>query len=390
MTQTLFRNRTPYIIFMITLLGVMGVASITPAFPSIINHFGLSKKEVALLITSFSVPGIFLSPITGILADRFGRKKIIVPSLILFGISGTACFWAQNFELLLVLRFFQGLGAASLGSLNITLIGDMYQGNKRAKMMGANASVLSIGTASYPLIGGLLASISWEWVFILPIFGVVAGFIVNSKLNNPEPKHDQHIQTYFSNVWKNINQRSVWGLFVINILLFVILYGALLSYYPSLLFEKYGADSRTIGYTMSLASISTALISFNINFIRNFLSAKARLAVGGLAFASSMVTIAMSSEFTTVLIAMVIFGIGQGVLMPSLQNILVSYASLKERAAFMSINGMVLRIGQSIGPLIISLFYIGNNIKSIFYAGFGFSILLVLLVIFWLKDLKEN
>lgn len=375
---------------MITLMAVMGVASITPAFPSIINHFGLSKQEVALLITFFSVPGIFLSPVTGILADRFGRKHIIVPSLFLFGLSGTACFWASSFEMLLAFRFLQGLGAASLGSLNITLIGDMYQGNDRAKLMGVNASVLSIGTASYPLIGGLLASVSWEWVFTLPALGLIGGLIVHKFLNNPEPKHSQKLSTYFSNVWKNINQRTVWGLFVINILLFVILYGALLTYLPSLLYEKYGSDSKTIGYTMALASLSTALVSFNINRIRKFLNAKSRLALGGLVFAIAMLTLALSKSYITVLIAMILFGIGQGVMMPSLQTILVSYASLKERAAFMSINGMVLRIGQSIGPLIIGLFYYNDNIYNIYYAGTAFSLLLVLIVIFWLKAIKEN
>lgn len=386
----IYKSRTPYFIFMITLLGVMGVASITPAFPAIIEHFGLEKKEVAYLITAFSVPGIFLSPITGILADRFGRKTIIVPSLFLFAIAGSACFFANSFDTLLIFRFFQGLGAASLGSLNITLIGDLYQGPSRARLMGMNAAILSIGTATYPLFGGFLASVSWEWVFILPSLGFIAGFVILLFLKNAEPQEHQDLKSYFSNVWKTVNQRSVWGIFFINILLFFVLYGAFLSFLPSFLHENYGAESRMIGFIMSLASLSTALVSANIAKVRNILSARQRLIAGGIGFLISMLLIALSHSLIIIILAMLVFGIGQGIIMPSLQTILVSYASLKERAAFMSINGMVLRIGQSLGPMVISIFYLGGNIRLTFYAGAVSALLLISIVMFWIKELKES
>lgn len=84
------------------------------------------------------------------LADRYGRKKILVPSLMLFGIAGGACMFTRDYHILLICRFFQGTGAASLGALNVTVIGDLYSGKERTTAMGYNASVLSIGTATYP------------------------------------------------------------------------------------------------------------------------------------------------------------------------------------------------------------------------------------------------
>ena len=69
-----------YIIFSITLLAIMGVASLTPAFPEIIRQFDISVKEIGLLITIFTLPGILLAPLMGILADRLGRKMILIPS----------------------------------------------------------------------------------------------------------------------------------------------------------------------------------------------------------------------------------------------------------------------------------------------------------------------
>jgi len=166
--QKLYFNKNLQVIFSITLTAVLGVASITPAFPRMERDLHISAQDIGLLITVFTLPGVILTPILGVLADRIGRKKILIPALLLFGVAGTSCFFARDFQLLLVFRFLQGIGAASLGSLNVTIIGDLFEGHDRAAAMGYNASVLSIGTASYPAIGGALATIGWYYPFLLP------------------------------------------------------------------------------------------------------------------------------------------------------------------------------------------------------------------------------
>lgn len=125
-------NRKLFIIFGITLSSVMGVTSITPAFPEIIKELHISEKQVGLLITVFTLPGIFLAPVAGGL-----------------------CGFTTSLQKLLILRFVQGIGGAALGSLNTTIIGDLFEGNERDQAMGLNASVLSIGAAVYPFIGGM-------------------------------------------------------------------------------------------------------------------------------------------------------------------------------------------------------------------------------------------
>jgi ACDE family multidrug resistance protein len=163
--RPLYLNKNLLIIFSITLLGVMGVASITPAFPEIATHFQIPYKKVGWLITVFTLPGIALTPVLGVLADRYGRKTILAPALFLFALAGFACSQVNDFETLIVLRFIQGIGAASLGSLNVTLIGDIFKNEQRPAAMGYNASVLSLGTAAYPAIGGALTMISWNFPF---------------------------------------------------------------------------------------------------------------------------------------------------------------------------------------------------------------------------------
>src|SRR3712207_7363843 len=83
-----------------------------------------------------------MTPLLGVLSDRYGRKKILVPALILFGLAGGACAFARSFELLLALRFFQGMGAAALGTLNVTVIGDIYEGRERSSRSEEHTSEL--------------------------------------------------------------------------------------------------------------------------------------------------------------------------------------------------------------------------------------------------------
>jgi len=77
----------------------------------------------------------------------------------------------------------------------------------------------------------------------------------------------------------------------------------------------------------------------------------------------------ISQSWTQVVVSVMVFGLGHGLLVPSIQNLLVGFASMKERAAFMSVNSMVLRIGQTIGPLLIGVFYAFGSLQGSFIAG---------------------
>jgi MFS transporter, ACDE family, multidrug resistance protein len=81
--------------------------------------WGLAGAGRGLLITVFTLPGVFLTPVAGVLSDKFGRKTVLIPSLLLFGVAGGACALARDFELLLGLRVLQGVGAATLGATNV-------------------------------------------------------------------------------------------------------------------------------------------------------------------------------------------------------------------------------------------------------------------------------
>lgn len=367
--KSFFLERNVLIIFGVTLIAVMGISSITPAFPGIIKYFGISIQQVGWLIAAFTLPGIFLTPVTGILADRIGRKLVLIPSLLVFGIAGFLCSFMIDFHSLLALLFIQGIGASSLSSINITLIGDLYTGEKRTALMGYNASILSIGTAAYPAIGGLIATFGWQYIFYLPLLAIPLALYVWLGLDNPEPKDPQSIGEYFKRIWKNINQSSVWGLFLVNMLVFVLLYGAYLTYFPIMLSERLQATSVQIGLSMSVMSLVTAATASQLGRLNMMLKPRYLLMIGAGFYMLSMLTLLIATSWAYVVIAVVLFGLGHGMMIPSIQNLLVGFASIKERAAFMSFNSMVLRIGQTLGPLVIGIFYAFGGLEASFLTG---------------------
>jgi MFS family permease len=373
--DSLYRDKNLQVIFGVTLMAVLGVSSITPAFPSITRELGISGGQVGMLITFFTLPGAILAPFLGVLADRFGRKKILVPSLFLFAIAGTACTFVHDFNALLVLRAFQGVGAAALGSINATIIGDLYSGKRLTEAMGSNASVLSLGVAFYPVIGGALALLGWYYPFILSILALPIGILALTVLKNPEPASFQGLRKYLSGTWGYLKNIQVAGLFAAGILTFIILYGAYLTYFALHLGDTFGASSFIIGLIMSSMSLATAAVSSQLGRINRRFSLPTIIKLSFTMQCLALALIPLMPSLWSLLIPTIIFGIAQGGNMPSIQTAVAQLAPLEHRAAFMSINATMLRLGQTIGPPLMALVYVYRGFDTTFLAAAALALL---------------
>jgi len=388
--KALYHDKNLQIIFSVTLVAVLGIASITPAFPKIAQSLHLSETQVAYLISVFTLPGIFLTLFAGILADRFGRKAVLIPALFLFGLSGFACFFTKDLFWLLVFRFFQGVGAAPLGSLNVTLIGDFFKGRQRAAAMGYNASILSVGTAIYPLIGGLLAGLAWNFPFLLPLVAIPTGLVAFYFLDEKNLPQSPSLGKYLREAWISLKRKEVLGLFLVNILTFSILYGAFLSYFPFLLNDRFGLSAAQIGIFLSISSLSTAITSSQMGRMVKYLSEVNLIKIAFLFYFSVSVMMPLIHSLALYGLPVVLFGIAQGMNIPSLQTLLVRLAPDEQRAVFMSINGMVLRTGQTLGPLLIGLGFAFSGIDGAFYLAALLALLVIILIFLMLQPLAKN
>ena len=331
--------------------------------------------QVGLLITAFTLPGVVLSPFLGVLADRFGRKRILVPSIFLFGVAGAACALTRDFNVLLVLRVFQGMGGAALGALNVTIIGDLYSGSRRTAAMGLNASVLSIGTASYPLIGGALASLGWYYPFYLPLAAIPMGLIVLTALRNPEPRNIEGFKDYLRGTWGYLKNLKVAALFAAGVLTFIILYGAILTYFALLLDESFHVSAFTIGLVMSVMALTTAIVSSQLGRMVRWFSEATLIKAAFAMYALALALIPLMPSLWFLLIPMIIFGIAMGINMPSIQTLVAGLAPMEYRAAFMSINATMLRLGQTVGPPLVGLFYVYGGSDAAFYTVAGMALM---------------
>jgi len=379
--KRIYHDTNLRIVFGITLVAISGVSNITPAFPKIVRELQISPQAVGLLITVFTFPGVLLTPILGILADQIGRKRILFPSLLLFGISGGACVLARDFHVLLILRFIQGIGAAPLGSLNVTIIGDLYSGKERTAAMGYNASVLNIGMASYPAIGGVLAVIAWYYPFLISLIALPVGAFVLFSLKNPEPKERVNFGEYLSGVWQSIKRREVIGLFLASIVTFTLLFGTYLTCFPLLLGDSFHASAIVIGLLMSISSISGAIMASQLGRLTKIWREQDLIKAAFVFYAMTLVVIPFVPVLWLFPIVSVLFGVAQGMNLPSIQTRLATLAPMNHRSAFMSVNGMVLRLGQTLGPLLMGLAMALSGMNGAFFWGAGLAILMFMLAV---------
>lgn len=363
---SLFFDRDLLIIFGVTLTVVMGVSSVAPAFPKIIRELGLKTHEIGYLITVFTLPGMFLTPVLGVLADRFGRKKVLVPSLFIFAIFGGACGFIDDFELLLIFRFIQGMGAAALGALNITILSDIFSGRERITALGYNAGVLSLGTSAYPAVGGALAMFGWNYPFFLPFLVLPLAWIVLSKLESPRPDRDSHFKEYMLRAVRLALTRKALGLFGTTTVTFIILYGVLITYLPIFLAERFGAEPWAIGMIIAAASLTTAMMASQLRKVADRLSTKAMVMTAFLLYGISTVLLPMVPGMWWAIIPACVFGMAQGLNIPSIQTMMAELAPMELRGAFMALNGTVLRIGQTLGPVIMGAAFAFGGLDGVF------------------------
>lgn len=347
----------------------MGVASIAPALPKMARALEVSNEQIGLLITVFTLPGIFLTPFFGVLADRIGRKPILVPSLLLFGIAGAACAFAADFTLLLLLRFAQGVGGATLGALNVTLIGDLYDGNRRATAMGYNGSVLSLGTASYPAIGGGLALLGWFYPFFLSLLAIPVGLLVMRYLDNPEPENGERVSVYLAEVWRSLRSLEVLGLFTANFLTFIMLYGGYLTFLPILADQRFELSSLAIGMLLSGSSLITAVTSAQLGRLTRRYSEQGLILAAAVLYLAVFLSIPFIGGVGLLILPVLVFGLAQGINIPSILNLLTHRAPARYRAAFLSVNWMVLRSGQALGPFLLGIVYGFSGLEGTFLAA---------------------
>jgi len=166
-------------------LAAMESTVVATAMPTVIASLG-GIRIYSWTFSAFLLTSTVTMPIWGRLADQLGRRRTYLAGLALFLLGSALAGLSQSMGQLIAFRALQGLGAGSLISIGMTIVGDLYGVERRAKMQGYFSSVWGVASLVGPLVGGLLTDrVSWRWVFYINIpFGLLAAAAIASGLRD--------------------------------------------------------------------------------------------------------------------------------------------------------------------------------------------------------------
>ncbi|HWL84371.1 MAG TPA: MFS transporter [Polyangiaceae bacterium] len=128
--------------------------------------FGVAPARITLLVTAYALPCALLAPLFGTLSDRWGRRRVLLPSMAIFALATYGCAFAPSFFFALVSRFVTGAAAAALGPNAFALVGDLIPAPRRPAAMGHTMLGLTIGFIASPALGGWITeAFGWRWAF---------------------------------------------------------------------------------------------------------------------------------------------------------------------------------------------------------------------------------
>jgi MFS family permease len=372
----IFSDKNFYIINLITLMGILGGTIYNPVLPTIQNAFNISADEASWISTIFQLPSAIITPIIGILADIIGRKAILIPSLLLFAVGGFNSGLTSIFINHLGWRLLQGVGAACLEPLQVTIIGDLYRGRTLGMAMAFNASLIGISGAIFPLMGGVLGGWNWRYTFFLAGLAVPLALFSITTLRLPKQYRIENfkLKPYLKSTWESINTRPVIGLLFAVMSLFL-LQTLCLTYIPFFASQKFQTSEAQNGLILASMSISLALVASQLGRMLQNLSEIKLIKLSFLLFACALVIFPFVSNFWLLFIPMFLLGAAQGLSLPTSQSLLAGLAVSESRGGFTAINLTLVSWGQTLGPFLGSLALKYWGIQSVFYTSAAFSLI---------------
>ncbi|MEO8902294.1 MAG: DHA2 family efflux MFS transporter permease subunit [Polyangiaceae bacterium] len=176
---------------MATFMEVLDTSIANVALPHMAGSLSVSQDESTWVLTSYLVSNAIVLPISGWLANRWGRKRFYMSCVALFTTSSFLCGIAPNLPALIFFRVLQGVGGGGLGPSEQSILADTFPPEKRGMAFAIYGMAVVLAPALGPTLGGFITDhYSWRWVFFINVpVGILSLFLSNRMVTDPPWLH---------------------------------------------------------------------------------------------------------------------------------------------------------------------------------------------------------
>lgn len=364
-----------YLVTFAAFFGPFTQSIYTPLLPQVKQEFQTSEYIINLTISIFTVVMAFMQIVFGPLIDSLGRRKILIPGIVLYIVASVGCALSSSIYLLLLFRVLQAAGIAVGSVVATTVIGDLYEGKLRGRAMGTFQMLVALGPAVGPVIGGFVG----QYFGFHGVFWVLAGSgLVLLLLNStylPETRPDDIVPNRFklSNFSTILAKPEGAAVITLGFLQYFTFYNFLV-FLPALLVTFYGLSPSQNGLVFLPMSLSVVIGSLAGGRVQeHYQPRKFLLITSSLNVIATLLFAAVAAISLPVLIVSIsLFGLCLGLSLP-VQTTLLTNVFSSNRATAMGLYNFFRFMGMAAGPMVGTFFFnIGNRLEFVF-AGIAFA-----------------
>ena len=358
-------RRAKTIIFITVLIDLIGFGMIIPLHTYVSRQFGADALDIGILMAIYSAMQFLFAPVWGRLSDRFGRRPVILISLLLAGVSHLLFAFATTYWALFLARALAGVFGGNI-STAMAYMADVSENRDRTKSMGLIGAAFGIGFVLGPFFGGILAKVG-ESLGSAPPYGhsfaavaagticivnfLVAIFVLKESLK-PEDRQVVKRESRVLRVFYILKQPHIGSLVAIYFLLSF----AMANMEASLFLfvqDKFGWGLATASYGFAYVGIVMAVVQGGL--LRRWVpkyGEKKLFGFGVLCALVGYLGIAYSPDLLTMGITVTIFGLGVGLANPCLTSNISLLAQKSEQGEVMGVNQSMAALARIVGPII--------------------------------------
>lgn len=384
----------------IPLVMTLGNSMLIPVLPAMEKKLNISAFQSSMIITVYSIVAIILIPIAGFLSDHIGRKKVIIPSLLIAGIGGLISGWAawkmdDAYWIILAGRALQGVGAAGAAPIVMPLVGDMFNNDDDvSSSLGLIETSNTFGKVLSPILGAFLAGFIWFLPFFsFPVFCAISILLMFFLVKTPKTREKPLPFTQF---WINVkdtfknNGKWLYAIFFIGAILMFALFG-ILFYLSDVLEKNYAIKDLKKGFLLAVPLGALCISSYvtGKKIKENKILMKWIIFGGSVLAAASTAILSFSNNLWFMIVMFLFTGIGIGVALPSLDALITEGIEKEERGTITSIYSSMRFIGVAAGPPAIAIL-MKHSEKALFYILSALTILAALATFMAIKPDNNN